>query len=102
MIKYERCHVQKAHFVLLPQESYKNAEFIKKVFALLEEKNLEEKLYDVQPGQRIFLYSYMLGETDEVCIFFRCTGNKKGHFTQRIEDPTGRYFHSDSMEFTFE
>ena len=102
MIKYTICPEQ----TLRPRDTVQDGfpseeEYLVNVFKKLEEKGLEDRFYIPDPGKRIFLYSFDIGG-DECCVFFRRTGVNTGHFTQRIEMPSGMYLHSNSLEFTFE
>ena len=102
MIKYKLCPTQSPNFFDREGKFQAAKEYLENVFKFLEDRHLEERLYKVQHGQRIFIHSFMIDENREVCIFFRSTGDKTGHFTQRIEEPSGMYFHSNSLEFTYE
>ena len=98
MIKYTLCPVEnhQTDNTLINEEEY-----LAKVFKHLETENLEDRLYHVQVGQRILLYSFEYGPEDFVYTYFTSTGANSGYFSQVTEWP-GRSLHYRSANFTFE
>lgn len=97
MIKYAICPNQ---FRRTGDSFLMTEAFVATVFKKLEEKNLESRLYNIQIGQRQFLYSYEYSCEESVFIFFVSAGANKGYFMQKY-NYAGRIHNSRTMEFTF-
>ena len=97
MIKYTICPDQAV-------TTDKSHRWVEDMLRIIEEKGLEEQLRQLKPGEvlTVSFHSLNLEHTDTMCHYFRCTGKKKGHFTQRLQEPSGLTNHANSLEFIYE
>ena len=99
MIKYTICPEHPA----FDEETFRSKEeCIKDMFSVIAKNEMENKMNSLNVGQCLIISSGSFDGDVEITNYFRCTGNKKGHFTQRILEPSGLHYHFDSLEFTYE
>lgn len=101
MIKYTICSDHRT----LDENAFRNqTKWVDDMFHIIEEKGLEEQLRRLKPGEVLTVSFHSLNPelTDTICHYFRCTGKNKGHFTQRLQEPSGLTNHANSLEFTYE
>lgn len=99
MIKYTICPGQ----TMRDEKNFQShVKWIENMFGIIEENGLEDKMHKLEAGEYLKLSFYVSDIGETVCHYFCCTGNKKGHFTQRIQEPSGLTNHANSLELTYE
>ena len=99
MIKYKVCAYQP---LPRPEETTKAEEWLRELFAYIDKHGLDDRVRETPIGGKNVVFRYEFDEDRPVFLFFRRTGICTGHFVQRIIEPSGTHFHSDSLEFEFE
>ena len=100
MIKYTICST---HHEYDAKDFRQKKMWVERMLQMVEEKGLKDQMDNLKLDERMLVVKYDMDDTNVgVTHYFRCTGHKKGVFTQRLEERSGSCYHISSLEFTYE